>query len=327
MSVSSSHSRRWVAVAREYPAMRDPERISPNAISASDLLGGPLMARLPLRTPQTGACARRSRPPSPRGKCGPSPLTPSEISTLGALRAKGDKVTPDEAVSRQALLDTYMWRYEPNRQCRGGAGAELAVTAANRWAEEYEETRRKPPPPVAEDFDEKGLSGEDMAKRGKDAYKAERWDVAARWFRMAADLGDTEGMWGMYRIYRNGKGVPENDAEALRWLRMTAEHGSTDAMESLAYDYNRGEGVTQDYTEAMRWYRRAADMSSATAMMDVGELYYSGHGVPLDYSEAMRWFHKAADAGDSFAPWSRLVFYIRKATASRSLPDLLVFSR
>ena len=119
---------------------------------------------------------------------------------------------------------------------------------------------------------------------------------------MAADLGDAQGMMGMNWIYGNGKGVPENDAEALRWLRMAAEHGSTDAMESLGYDCeNGGKGVTQDYTEAMRWYRKAADKGDATAMIHVGDLYSSGHGVPLDYSEAMRWFRKAADAGEGFA--------------------------
>jgi len=43
-------------------------------------------------------------------KCGPSPLTPSENSTLRALIAKGDRVTPDEAATMQALW----WKDEPS---------------------------------------------------------------------------------------------------------------------------------------------------------------------------------------------------------------------
>ncbi len=249
---------------------------------------------------QDAAFARENEP-ALIAKCGPLPLTPSENSTLRALIAKGDRVTPDEAATRQVLWDTYRSKYEPNRQCRTEIIIDLGMAAVNRWAEEQKESLRRPPPPVTEDFNAKGLSGAEMAKRGKDAYKAERWDVAARWFRMAADLGDAEGMMGMNWIYGNGKGVPENDAEAHRWRRMAAEHGSTDAMDVLAYDYEHGEGVTQDYTEAMRWHRKAADMGDASAMTQVGELYKSGRGVPQDYSEAMRWFRKAADAGQSFA--------------------------
>ena len=209
---------------------------------------------------QSAAFARENDP-TLTARCGRSPLTPSEISTLRALRAKGDRVTPDEAATRQALLETYVRKYEPNRQCRGEASAELAMTALNRWTSEQEESLRKPVPPVAEDFDAKGLSGPDMTRRGEDAYKAEQWEVAARWFRMAVDLGDTQAMMRMSGIYEDGRGVPKNDAEALRWLRMAAEHGSTAAMVSLGYDCeNGGQGVTQGYVEAMRWYSKAADM-------------------------------------------------------------------
>jgi hypothetical protein len=262
------------------------------------------------------------------GASGSGPLTDADVKKMKEITREADVFYECEKTVLSAMQNAAFERENepvltakcgPNRQCRADTIFEFSIGAINRWTQEQGERRPKRPPPVAEDFDGRGLSAADMAKRGKDAYKAQRWDVAARWFRMAADLGDADGMMGMTRIYGSGKGVPENKAEALRWLRIAADHGNTDAMESLGYECENGgkgvaamtslgydcedggKGPTQDYEQAMRWYRKAADMGSAKAMIHVGELYDSGHGVPADYSEAMRWFRKAADKGDGFA--------------------------
>ena len=186
------------------------------------------------------------------------------------------------------------------RNCRTDLGLKIQNGAFQRWYQEAQQSL--PKPAVAEDFDTKGLTAAEMVKLGQDAYKAERWDVAARWFHKAADLGDADGMMKMSWIYGNGKGVPQDEAKALSWVRMAADHGSTVAMESLAFDDENGEdGINQDYVEAMRWYRKAADLGDATAMMEVGVMYNVGYGVAVDYAEAMKWFRKAADAGSGFA--------------------------
>jgi len=227
-------------------------------------------------------------------KCGPAPAQ-SEVTTLRALLAKGQAVTPDEAAKRSALLDNI----DKTVTCRSQTLYEIQFTTSKHWEEARQNAAPKPPPVVvAEDFDAKGLSAAEMVKRGKNAYQAERWGVAEKWFRKAADLGDVGGMTGMSWIYFNGKGVPRDDAQGMRWVRMAADHGNTDAMLSLGIDYAHGwSGLPQDYTEAMRWSRKAADLGSGKGMMDVAELYQEGHGVPQDYAIAMHWFRKAADAG------------------------------
>jgi WD40 repeat protein len=62
--------------------------------------------------------------------------------------------------------------------------------------------------------------------------------------------------------YRYGQGVAENDGEAVRWYRKAADVGNTLAMTSLADMYQSGEGVTKDAAESERW-REAAKTGSA----------------------------------------------------------------
>ena len=60
-------------------------------------------------------------------------------------------------------------------------------------------------------------------------------------------------------MYDQGRGVPQEDAEAVKWYRLAADHGDADAKHSLGVMYDDGRGVPQDEAEALQWYRRAAD--------------------------------------------------------------------
>ena len=41
-------------------------------------------------------------------------------------------------------------------------------------------------------------------------------------------------------MYENGKGVPQDDAEAVKWYRMAAEQGDADAQFNLGCDVRNG---------------------------------------------------------------------------------------
>ena len=60
-------------------------------------------------------------------------------------------------------------------------------------------------------------------------------------------------------MYATGRGVPQDDAEAVRWYRLAAEQGDAYAQYNLGLMYRKGEGVPQDDAEAVRWYRLAAE--------------------------------------------------------------------
>jgi uncharacterized protein len=58
--------------------------------------------------------------------------------------------------------------------------------------------------------------------------------------------------------------------------------------------YGTGRGVPQDDAEAVKWYRLAAAQGSALGQYNLGVRYYNGEGVPQDYVQAYKWFNLAA---------------------------------
>jgi TPR repeat protein len=98
-------------------------------------------------------------------------------------------------------------------------------------------------------------------------------------------------------MYEKGRGVLQDDTEAVRWYRLAADQGNATAQTNLGYMYVTGRGVPRDYAEAVRWYRLAADQGNATAQTNLGVLYETGRGVTQDYAEAVRWYRLAADQG------------------------------
>jgi TPR repeat protein len=48
-----------------------------------------------------------------------------------------------------------------------------------------------------------------------------------------AEQGDVDAQWNLGRMYGNGRGVPEDDAEAIKWYRLAAEQGYARAQFNL----------------------------------------------------------------------------------------------
>ena len=55
--------------------------------------------------------------------------------------------------------------------------------------------------------------------------------------------------------YASGRGVIEDEAEAVKWYRLAAEQGYANAQYSLGNMYASGRGVIEDEAEAVKWYR------------------------------------------------------------------------
>jgi len=62
--------------------------------------------------------------------------------------------------------------------------------------------------------------------------------------------------------------------------------------------YDKGRGVKQDDIEAVKWYRKAAEHGHATAQALLGLAYLLGKGVQLNKALAKEWFGKACDNGE-----------------------------
>ena len=132
---------------------------------------------------------------------------------------------------------------------------------------------------------------------------------AVRWYRRAAAQGSGAAQVSLGHMYIDGRGVERNPAEALRWYRLAAEQDIVNAQYALGFSYATGRGVAQDPAEAARWYRLAADQGNAEAQYNLGGMYAQGVGVPVDEAEAVRLFRSAAVQGLSEAQYDLGVMY------------------
>lgn len=136
---------------------------------------------------------------------------------------------------------------------------------------------------------------------GRSYRAAGQYDQAMVWHRRAAQTGYSAAQVSIGKMYRDGLGVPVDDAEALRWYRRAAEQGDSWAYVSLGIMYRDGRGVPQDHAEAMRWFMRAAEHGNDWAFTNIGRMYLGGLGVPRDVDRAVEWFRRAADMGELVA--------------------------
>ncbi len=112
--------------------------------------------------------------------------------------------------------------------------------------------------------------------------------------RALAEQGDAKAQRRLGFMCQFGRGVPEDDTEAVRWYRLAADQGDVTAQSILGNMYFNGEGVPEDDAEAVRWYRLAAEQGVASAQFNLGVMYTNGGGVPQDFVEAHMWANLAA---------------------------------
>lgn len=89
-----------------------------------------------------------------------------------------------------------------------------------------------------------------------------------------------------------------DDVSDFRENLQAAAHGNAAAQFNLGVMYANGRGVRQDDAEAVRWFRQAADQGLAQAQYNLGAMYYKGRGVRQDLALAQEWYGKACDNGN-----------------------------
>ena len=124
---------------------------------------------------------------------------------------------------------------------------------------------------------------------------------AVRWWRLASEQGLADAQFNLGLSYQDGRGVDRNDAEAVRLYRLAAEQGLADAQGGLGFMYYEGRGVEQDDAEALRWFRLAARQGHAATQGNLGAMYMEGRGVEQDDAEAVRLYRLGAEQGDADA--------------------------
>ncbi|MEH6478397.1 MAG: tetratricopeptide repeat protein, partial [Sneathiella sp.] len=87
-------------------------------------------------------------------------------------------------------------------------------------------------------------------QKGIDAYNSGDFETALQEWRPLAEQGYAKPQYNLGVLYENGKGVPQDDAEAVKWYRLAAEQGNAYSQHDLGVMYRDGDGVPQDGAEA-----------------------------------------------------------------------------
>ena len=87
-------------------------------------------------------------------------------------------------------------------------------------------------------------------------------------YRAAAEKGDAIAQFNLGLCYKNGKGVLEDDKQAVDWWTQAAEQGVAQAQINLGVCYAVGEGVTQDKVKAYAIFLHAKLNGSDASEVD-----------------------------------------------------------
>lgn len=143
-----------------------------------------------------------------------------------------------------------------------------------------------------------------------------------RWQKKAM-AGDLPAMLALVKNYSNSDATPDAD-KALQWARKAADAGSAEAMYALGDVYKKGKGVEPNEAQATQWYakrfevlRREAEAGNAISMRLLAGAYATGKGVATNPALEKVWeskseagFMKLADEGNLEAMEYLYVMYV-----------------
>lgn len=122
---------------------------------------------------------------------------------------------------------------------------------------------------------------------------------ASRWLRPANVRGDPIGKYLLAECFLYGKGVPQNQEQAVTLLEEAIElDNPARAMDLLATCYHKGWGVAEDFEKAVQLYRDACGHGFQNACANLAVLIMRGDGTPADPTAAVALLKDGVDAGN-----------------------------
>jgi uncharacterized protein len=154
---------------------------------------------------------------------------------------------------------------------------------------------------------------------GVTAYQNGDYAEALRLWRPLANQGNATAQAHLGVMYTYGRGVPQNDAQAVAWLSTSAAQGNAWGEGRLGEMYLNGQGVSQDYARAHMLFREGAEHGDSLSQDSLGYLYETGKGVPQDYVLAHMWYNLAASDAQDVA-LSQTASEMRDLVAAKMTP-------
>ncbi|OYV06786.1 MAG: hypothetical protein CFE26_04410 [Verrucomicrobiales bacterium VVV1] len=129
---------------------------------------------------------------------------------------------------------------------------------------------------------------------GSAMFAADQQDLET--LRAKATGGDPKAQLDIALLYRDGKGVAKDTAEAMKWAHLAADRGNADAMDFVGSAYLRGAFVERNPVVAFGYFK-AAEAESPQAAFNLGQCYFGAQGTEQDIPKALECWKKAAAAG------------------------------
>jgi hypothetical protein len=117
---------------------------------------------------------------------------------------------------------------------------------------------------------------------------------AAKWYAIAANQGDLEGMLGLSHALR----ATGDQVQSLQWLEKAAAAGFAEAKACLAYHYY---AQGDSYDKAFAFALESAQAGSILGLKILASCYANGRGTSVDFVKAMEAAIPVANADDSYA--------------------------
>ncbi len=123
---------------------------------------------------------------------------------------------------------------------------------------------------------------------------AEEDDAAFRWYKIAADANDGEGLFGLGGMYAKGEGTTRNPQKAGQLIRRAALLEHRQAMRVYAHALEHGQlGFKIAAEQAAEWYQKAARLGDLLSMQRLQRAYSLGElGLPVDSQQATDWANR-----------------------------------
>jgi len=149
------------------------------------------------------------------------------------------------------------------------------------------------------------------ADRAFGAYQRGHYTTALReaMKRIDANPNDGVAMTLMGELYMQGLGVRRDAVEAARWYKLAADHGDRQGIFALASAKMRGAGMAEDRPGAKALFTKAAAMGHAGALYNLGIMAIEHNGVASDFATAAKDFEQAAQLGDAPAAYALGLLY------------------
>jgi TPR repeat protein len=124
---------------------------------------------------------------------------------------------------------------------------------------------------------------------------------AIKWYEKAINHGNSEAMYALAMMYKNGDGVQKNYEKAASLFEKSIKAGNSSAVIGLANMHYFGHGTPQSYEKAYELWEKAAEQDNSEAMYNLSRAYYKGIGVEINFLKAGEYLFMAAENGDQYA--------------------------